>query len=73
MAHRKFGKEVGGENNRGSEGVAQWRTVTFLTGCSLFKNTYHGPPDPCEGRSPPDLSFFAAMLAAPLPITNEDS
>ena len=26
----------------------QWRTVTFLTGCSLFRNTYHTPrpPDP---------------------------
>ena len=26
---------------RRSDDPNQWRTVTFLTGCSLFKNTYH--------------------------------
>ena len=52
------------ESNRGA--THQWRTVTFLTGCSLFKNTYH-----TLGAWPPRPPFVAAMLAAPLPITNE--
>ena len=47
--------------------AGQWRTVTFLAGCSLFKNTYH-----TLERCPPDPPFVAAMLAAPLTITNED-
>ena len=35
--------------------------MTFLTGCSLFANTYH-----TLGARPPDSPFVAAMLAAPL-------
>ena len=38
-------------------------SVAYGTGCALFTNTYR----------PPDPPFVAAMLAAPLPITTENS
>ena len=50
----------------------QWRTVTFLTGCSLFKNTYYTLGGVISFTAFPDPPFVAAMLAAPLTITDED-
>ena len=47
------------ESNRGA--THQWRKVTFLTGSSLFKNTYH-----TLGASPPRLPVCRCNAGCPI-------